>query len=389
MSDPGYTFANLSTRKGFNRNVRHIKNTIQILDLCENNTNIADEINQLILKKTFDSNEISAVARMLLADRWNYSVISRNLTAVPVKIAEITKELSKWKAVDITFVYHDPDIGSIVINPKNPEHSDILAHLRKNELLIVYCGFLGDETKNNPAFKAISDLACEKCLDLIENRKVTAPAELLKGPFKAPVPQKEPASPKASASQKASVVREKASGGKATGRGKSAAAQDEAKTVKTAAVKTAGRKPAASGESFSFAKDAPGVASSVGESEKPAAVVSSETSSLRRVTPMVSVPVTNELFHNGNVEAWKRIIDSYTWKYPQLQIFVYYDGERITDINTLFKWGKVKHGSSIQFAVAGENPQDVAKLKRYFMQGASPRFEAFLHGAPGTIMKLF
>jgi hypothetical protein len=388
MSDSGYTFANLSTRKGFNKNVRHIKNTIQILDICENNTNIADEINQLILKKTFDSNEISAVARMLLADRWNYSVVSRNLISVPVKIAEITAELAKWKAVDITLVYHDPDIGSIVINPKNPEHSDILAHLRKNELLIIYCGFLGDETKNTPVFKAISDMACEKCLDLIENRKVTAPPELLKGPFKAPVP------PKASAVHKYGPQSGPKTAG--TGKGKSAAgsgaAKDTAKAVKTAAVKTAGRKPAASGGSFAFAKDAPGVASSV-EAEKSSAVaapaVSAETSSLRRVTPMVSVPVTNELFHNGNVEAWKRIIDSYTWKYPQLQIFVYYDGERITDINTLFKWGKVKHGSSIQFAVAGENPQDVAKLKRYFMQGASPRFEAFLHGAPGTIMKLF
>ncbi|MDR1748475.1 MAG: hypothetical protein LBR47_05390 [Spirochaetaceae bacterium] len=375
MNDSGYNFANLSTRKGFNKNVRHIKNTIQILDLCENSTNIADEINQLILKKTFDSNEISAVARMLLADRWNYSVLSRNLSAVPVKIAEITAEFARWRAVDITLVYHDPDIGSIIINPKSPEHSDILSHLRKNELLVIYCGFLGDGAKNTPAFRAMSDMACEKCLDIIENRKVTAPPELLKGPFKAPAPQK------------AVAVREGASQGtlKASGTGKGRAS---AAKGRPAAAKTAGRKPSASGGSFAFAKDAPGV-SSAAAVERPAAAASSETASLRRMTPLVSVPVTNELFHNGNVEAWKRIIDSYTWKYPHLQIFVYYDGERITDINTLFKWGKVKHGSSIQFAVAGENPQDVAKLRRYFVQGASPRFEAFLQGAPGTIMKLF
>lgn len=104
---------------------------------------------------------------------------------------------------------------------------------------------------------------------------------------------------------------------------------------------------------------------------------------------MYGVPVTNELFHNGNVEAWKRIIASYTTKHPSLQVLVYYDGERITDINALFKWGKVKHGSVIQFAVAGDNICDVAKLQRYLAQGASPLFEAFLRGPVSGVLALF
>ena len=99
-----------------------------------------------------------------------------------------------------------------------------------------------------------------------------------------------------------------------------------------------------------------------------------------RMTPMYSVVVSNELFHNGNVEAWKRIIASYTAQYPTLQVFIYYEGERILDINTLFKWGKVKHGSAIQFAVSGNDIKDVAKLQHYFTQAASNRFEAFLRG---------
>jgi len=49
------------------------------------------------------------------------------------------------------------------------------------------------------------------------------------------------------------------------------------------------------------------------------------------------VNVTNELFHNGNVEAWKRIIDSYRYKYPALDVLIWYEGERINDINALFK----------------------------------------------------
>ncbi|MDR2103259.1 MAG: hypothetical protein LBP42_04045, partial [Treponema sp.] len=108
-----------------------------------------------------------------------------------------------------------------------------------------------------------------------------------------------------------------------------------------------------------------------------------------RMTPMYSVVVQNELFHNGNVEAWKRIVASYNAKYPELQVYIYYEGERIMDINSLFKWGKVKHGSAIQFAVAGSDIKDVAKLQRYLIQGASNQFEAFLRGSVSNVLKLF
>jgi hypothetical protein len=104
---------------------------------------------------------------------------------------------------------------------------------------------------------------------------------------------------------------------------------------------------------------------------------------------MYSVPVTNELFHNGNVEAWKRIIDSYRAKNQGLEVIVYYDGEKITNLNALFKWGKVKHGSSIQFAIAGDDIKDVAKLQRYLRQGASNQFEAFLKGPVNAVLSLF
>jgi len=108
-----------------------------------------------------------------------------------------------------------------------------------------------------------------------------------------------------------------------------------------------------------------------------------------RMTPKCSIVVMNECFHNGNVEAWKRIVASYNAAYPDLKVFIYYDNERIMDINSLFKWGKVKHGNIIEFAVAGKDIKDVAKLKRYLEQGASPQFEAFLRGPVNTIMKLF
>ncbi|MCW8965299.1 MAG: hypothetical protein OQK82_01230, partial [Candidatus Pacearchaeota archaeon] len=117
--------------------------------------------------------------------------------------------------------------------------------------------------------------------------------------------------------------------------------------------------------------------------------VQDDPSKPMRMTPMYGIVVTNELFHNGNVEAWKKIIASYEHAHDGLKVFVFYDGERINDINTLFKWGKVKRGTAIMISVAGDNITNVAKLKRYLMQGASHRFEDFLHGPPNQLMKLF
>ena len=109
----------------------------------------------------------------------------------------------------------------------------------------------------------------------------------------------------------------------------------------------------------------------------------------RRVTPRYSIQVTNELFHNGNVEAWKKIVESFRSRYTGLDVLIWYENERINDINALFKWGKVKHGGSIFFSVAGENITGVSKLQRYLFEGASPRFEAFLRGGHGMVLDLF
>jgi len=124
------------------------------------------------------------------------------------------------------------------------------------------------------------------------------------------------------------------------------------------------------------------------EPVKPAAEAAAP-SVKRRVTPRYSVQVTNELFHNGNVEAWKKIVESYLTKYPGLDVLIWYENERINDINALFKWGKVKHGGLIMFSVAGETIKDVSKLQRYLFEGASSRFEAFLRGGIGKVLDLF
>ena len=347
---PGF-YTRLADREGFNASVRHIQRTLTLLDACGPKRNIADEINSMISKKEFEAEEAQSVANMLLVEKWNYSVLSSNVSSVTESPAELSAEVSKWKALDLVVGYHHPDLGFILINPKNPEGASAIAGFRKNELVVLYAGVpLGNDAAKKSAAEALPAL-----MSLIEGKKVKVSASLLSGPFSFSAPKK-PAAQK--------PVKK---AGKTVSPSKGRAPVQAV----TAAVMQTG--PAAS-SAAATARPAPAAPAMPGQS---------------KMSPLVSVVVSNELFHNGNVEAWKRIIRSYNARYPGLQVFIYYDGERIVDINTLFKWGKVKHGSCIQFCVAGENIQDLAKLSRYFRQGASPQFEAFLKGSPDTVMNLF
>lgn len=109
----------------------------------------------------------------------------------------------------------------------------------------------------------------------------------------------------------------------------------------------------------------------------------------KNMTPKYSIQVTNELFHNGNVESWKNIVESYKVAHPDLEVFIFHAGEPVKDINSLFKWGKVKNGDVILFAVAGEKIRNVSKLSRYLFEGASKRFEAFLKQDVSKPLSLF
>ena len=108
-----------------------------------------------------------------------------------------------------------------------------------------------------------------------------------------------------------------------------------------------------------------------------------------QLTPKYSVQVTNELFHNGNVEAWKNIIESYHIRHSSCRVVVYHEGELIHDLNALFKWGKVKHGGVILFQVSGPEIKNVSRLQKYLLEGASPRYESFMKHDVNKALQLF
>jgi hypothetical protein len=341
MAEAVYEYVGLSTREGFNRSLRHFLAVNDIVPQFESKMNLADELNALLDEKAIRSNQIGPIVNALLVGhpKYNYRSRSHNLTRNIEAFGDLVSEVGKWDAVDLVLAYYHPDLGLTLINPKNKQHWDSVQALRKNELATIYAGTLTEK-----APEKLLDTAIDTLVSLLETGKVRTPPSLTQGRFKWKAP-KPPAPPKPK-------VRKKP--GRPTARAKAKAAPTRGPAAPAAA--------------------APAV-------EAP--------SKKRRMTPMYSIPVSNELFHNGNVEAWKKIIQSYNAKYPGLEVFIFYEGERIHDINTLFKWGKVKHGSTIMIAIAGEEIKDLAKLQRYLRQGASPAFEAFLRFPVNTVLNLF
>jgi hypothetical protein len=108
-----------------------------------------------------------------------------------------------------------------------------------------------------------------------------------------------------------------------------------------------------------------------------------EAPGARPRSPLCSVRVANEVFHYGNVEAWKRVIGEYEKAHPGCKVQVYYGGEPILDINALFTWGKARSGSVFQFAVVASGAAesaipDIAKLRRRLVQASGRNFQPLL-----------
>lgn len=332
----------LSTKQGFNDSLMHFRAVSSILSDFESKTNLADLVKELIDEKKITATQIDSIVHALLVDKYQYSFASFNFEKSITDFDKIIQEVKKWKAVDVVIAYSHPELGLTLLNPKNEEHFASVTQFKKDELAVIYVGGFDKEVDDKTA-----ETALKAMISLLEGKSKKTPSSLLKGSYTYKKTTK-----------KSSVEEEPAPKKRSAPKKKTAHQQPQRKSAPTAEEKPrAPEKPASTGQ--------------------------------KRMTPMYSVPVTNELFHNGNVEAWKRIIQSYTAKHPDCDVLVFYDGERIHDINTLFKWGKVKHGSAILFAVVGSEIKDVAKLQRYLQQGASHRFEDFLKFPVNQVIDLF
>lgn len=341
MSYGNYEFEGFSSKEGFNKSLSHFQSVSSLLSEIEDFANPADLLSELLAEGEIEQNQLAPTIKALLADKYGYSYASVNLLSPVTDFSAILDTAQAMKAVDLVIAYLHPELGFSVINPKNPTHWKQVRELKKNELLTVYAGSFKDDGKNKKLYEA----AAELIIKILEGKKAGVSDSLKKG--------------------------------------KHIFIEKKAEPKRAAKPKTAKKRPPAASRKDPAARAEAPVQKQQPAEEEPA------PSASRRMTPFYSVPVTNELFHNGNVEAWKKIIQSYQTKHPDLDVYIFYDGEKINDIHALFKWGKVKHGSTILFSVAGEDIKDVAKLQRYLRQGASPRFEDFLRFPVNTVLNLF
>ncbi|MBI9105562.1 MAG: hypothetical protein JEZ04_02395 [Spirochaetales bacterium] len=322
------TYDSLSSRQGFNDSLLHFQSVMDVISDFEDGFNVADILNSLIANNDINRNQVPSIISALLNDKYNYFCKSGNLATTTTDFSYISSELSKLKTFDVVICYYHPELGYLVINPKNPAGWNVTNDIRKNEFITVFVGTFSDSGKDTFS----REKTASKIIELLNGVKTKLPDPLKKGKYKFLAYEEE-------------LVAE------------TEEYEEEQEEQEDDEVE-----------------------------EKQEAVVNGGA---QRMTPLYSVPVTNELFHNGNVEAWKRIIQSYKAKNPELEVHIFYDGERILNIASLFKWGKVKHGSAILFAVAGDDIKDVAKLQKYLKQGASHQFEAFLKFPVNTVLNLF
>ncbi len=360
MPEQVHAFDELATRDGFNRSLKHFKFISRVIGDFEAGRNLADTLAQSLADKSIEPRQVLPTLNAILVDKYRYASRSHNMTDNFEDFDALSSTVGGWRAMDLVVTYYHPELGVVVVNPKNREHWDTVRTLKRNELVTVFAGAFSATTPGDSKFADGISLF----ISLIEGGKQKTPSSFTRGPyvFKKPKPVAPPAPPRA---RRAATPKRAARGGAEIDYSAASAS-----TATLPAYKPAGAAPA------------PAAAPT-------AAPVAAPSGAPKKMTPMYSIPVTNELFHNGNVEAWKKIIQSYTTKYPGLDVYVFYEGERIHDINTLFKWGKVKHGSAIMIAVAGDDIKDVAKLQRYLRQGASHMFEAFLKAQVGAILNLF
>lgn len=105
-------------------------------------------------------------------------------------------------------------------------------------------------------------------------------------------------------------------------------------------------------------------------------------------TARYAIQVTNELFHNVNVEAWKNIIESFESKHPDLKVNVFFDNKPIFNIHELNEWGKIRFGNAIYFSVSGERFRAISTLKKYLVEAAGKRASIYKKNDPAGLLQL-
>ena len=140
MVNKSGAFVSLAKRADFNLSVSHIQAVIEITDNLAPSKNAADMINEMIMEHTIKPEQVKAILSVLLTDKWQYKVVSKNITAVLEDTSAFVNEVRTWCGADIVLGYEHPDLGFIAVNPKNPQAAAVIQEFKKHELLLIFVG---------------------------------------------------------------------------------------------------------------------------------------------------------------------------------------------------------------------------------------------------------
>ncbi|MCG8336167.1 MAG: hypothetical protein MJE63_16760 [Proteobacteria bacterium] len=306
-----------------------LENQIQMISQMqsqlEKGTNLADIVWEMEASGSISKKQIPAFVYTLLIEKYNYSCLSFNLSATLSDWSKIHQTVKTWNRFDTVLAYYHPQLDVSLINPANEEHWDRIESLAAYEMMVIFTRAKKESLKEKEK-KLLQDFKA-----ICSGKQIDIDSDYITAPGE-------------DANERPVTKPDTES--------KTAKAESEAKPVEAPAAKTEGDKK-------------------------------------KRITPKYGVQVSNELFHNGNVEAWRNIIESYEKTYKGSMVLLFHNGQRIKHISSLFKWGKVKTGDSIFFSIVGDEIKDVAKLKKYLYQGASESFKSFVKKDVNVVLKLF
>lgn len=103
-----------------------------------------------------------------------------------------------------------------------------------------------------------------------------------------------------------------------------------------------------------------------------------------------TIVVTNDELVHGNIEAWMNIIASYAERHPEHVVLIYYEGEPVNNLQTLFR---KESPNKEAFQLVVETPdgflKDVPKLFRLLVEGAGPNYGRFIQKELHKVLDLF
>ena len=116
-----------------------------------------------------------------------------------------------------------------------------------------------------------------------------------------------------------------------------------------------------------------------------------ENAGAGQMTAPRDIVITNRSLEYGNIESWINIIESYSRSHPEHEVIIFYEGEEVSNMISLFKLHDQPNLNGFQLVVRAPdgNWKDVAKLYRFMVEGASARFHRFIGKEMYQVLNLF